>query len=182
MNSEIQRLVPQRNRDFQKNLPNYSKFGKLKRLDIENKEIIISVQNSPVGICGDGVSCNNKAARLLSELYGFQCPSYWCSGHICDGIVKRLAKSKTMSVLKTKECYESLSLIVKNFSYWMKNKERLDQAIKMLQMTPFHLLSPCATCMCHFLDVCIICGDSLVPLYNTLVSCNVNTEPRDKKT
>ena len=64
----------------------------------------------------------------------------------------------------------------------MKNKERLDQVIKMLQMAPFHLLSWCATRMCHFLDVCIIFGDSLVPLYNTLVPCNVNTEPRDKKT
>ena len=116
MNSEIQRLVPQQNKDFQKNLPNYSKFGKLKRLDIENKEIIISVQNSPVGICGDGVSCNNKASRLLSELYGFQCPSYQCSAHTCDGTVKRLARSKAMSVAEIKQCYESLSPTVNNFS------------------------------------------------------------------
>ena len=59
-----------------KSTPNYFKLGKLERLDIENKEIIIAVQNSPVGICGDGVSYNNKAAKLLRELYGFQCPSY----------------------------------------------------------------------------------------------------------
>ena len=52
--------------------------------------------------------------------------------------------------------------------------------MKMLQMTPFHLLSWCATCMCHFLDACVICDDSLVSLYNTLVSCIVNTEARDK--
>ena len=33
--------------------------------------------------------------------------------------------------------------------------------------------------MCHFLDACVICNDSLVPLYNTLVSCSVDTEARD---
>ena len=41
--------------------------------------------------------------------------------------------------------------------------------MKMLQMTPLHFLSWCATCMCHFLDACVICDDSLVSLYNTLV-------------
>ena len=85
-----------------------------------------------------------------------------------------------MSVVEIKECYEVLSPIVKNFSYSMQNKESLDQAMKMLQMTPFHLLSWCATCICHFLDYCVICDDSLVSLYNTLVSCSVNTEARDK--
>ena len=109
INSEIQRLVPERNNDFPKNPPNYFKLGKLERLDIENKEIIIAVQNSSVGIFGDGVSYNNKAARFLSELYGFQCPSYRCSAHICDGTVKRLARSKTKSVVEINECYESLS-------------------------------------------------------------------------
>ena len=68
INSEIQRLLPWRNKDFQKN---YFQLGKLKRLDIENKEFIISVQNRPVGICGDGVSYNNKAARLLMSCTDF---------------------------------------------------------------------------------------------------------------
>ena len=179
MNSEIQRLVPQRNRDFQKNLPNYSKLGKLKRLDIENKEIIISVQNSPVGICGDGVSCNNKAARLLSELYGFQCPSYQCSAHTCDGTVKRPARSKAMSVAEIKQCYESLSPTVKNFSLAWKTKKAWIKQRKCCKWH-FHLLSWCATHMCHFLDACVICDDSLVPLQNTLMSCSVNTEARDR--
>ena len=46
-------------------------------------------------------------------------------------------------------------------------------------MTPFHLLSWCAMPMCYFLDAYVICNNSLVPLYNTLVPCNVNTEARD---
>ena len=33
INSEIQRLVPERNNDFQKNPPNYFKLGKLEKLD-----------------------------------------------------------------------------------------------------------------------------------------------------
>ena len=179
INNEIERPVPERNNDFQKTLPNYFELGKLERLAIENKEIIIAVQNSPVGICGDGGSYNNKAARLLSELYGFQCPTYRCPAHICGGTVKILARSKAMSVVEIKEYYEALSPIVRNFSYSMKNKESLDQAMKMLQMTPFRLLSWCATCMYHFLDARVIC-DSLIPLYNTFVSCNVNTEARDR--
>ena len=102
------------------------------------------------------------------------------SAHICDETVERLARLKTVSAVKIKECYESLFSIVKNFSYSIKIKESLDQAMKMLQMTPFHLLSWCATRMCHFLDACVICDDSLVPLYNTLVPCNVNTESRNR--
>ena len=105
---------------------------KLERPDIARKEIIVAVHNSPVGICGNSASYNNKAARLLSELYGSQCPAYWCSAHICDGTVKRLPSSKTMSVAGIKECNKSPCLIVKNFSYSMKNKERLDQTMKTL--------------------------------------------------
>ena len=178
--SETQRLVPEQNHDFQKNLPNCFKLTKLERLDIENKEIIMAVLNRPVRIFRDGLSYNNKAARFLSELHDFQCLSYRCSAHICDETVERLARLKTVSVVKIKECYESFSTIVKNFSYSMKIKESLDQAMKMLQMTPFHLLSWCATRICYFLDACVICDDSLVPLYNTLVPCNVNTESRNR--
>ena len=72
--------------------------------------------------------------------------------HICDGIVERFARSKTVYVVEIKECYEFFSPIVKNFSYSMKNKERLFQAMKMLQIPPFHLLSWCPMRMCHFLD------------------------------
>ena len=176
INNEIERPVPERNNDFQKTLPNYFELGKLERLAIENKEIIIAVQNSPVGICGDGGSYNNKAARLLNELYGFQCPTYRCPAHICGGTVKILARSKAMSVVEIKEYYEALSPIVRNFSYSMKNKESLDQAMKMLQMTPFCLLSWCATCMYHFLNARVIC-DSLIPLYNTCVSCKLILKP-----
>lgn len=74
--SETQRLVPEQNHDFQKNLPNCFKLTKLERLDIENKGIIMAVLNRPVRIFRDGLSYNNKAARFLSELHVFQCPSY----------------------------------------------------------------------------------------------------------
>ena len=46
-------------------------------------------------------------------------------------------------------------------------------------MTPFHLLTWCASHTCQFLDACVFFGDSLVPLYNTLVSCNINIEARN---
>ena len=56
-------------------MPNYFELGKLERLAIENKEIINAVQNIPAGICGDSISYKNNG-MLLTELFGFQCPSY----------------------------------------------------------------------------------------------------------
>ena len=85
-----------------------------------------------------------------------------------------------MSMVELKKCYESRSPIEKSFSYSIKNKESLNKAMKTLQVTHFHLLWWCATGtgMCHFLHPCVICNDSLVSQYDTLVSCNNNSNAR----
>ena len=55
--------------------PDYFKLGSVKDVNHESKTIKISVHNSmPIGNCGDGVAVNNKAARILCELYGFESP------------------------------------------------------------------------------------------------------------
>ena len=55
--------------------PNYFRLGKVKKVNKETKEIFIDVStNMPIANCGDGVAVNNKAARILYELYGLESP------------------------------------------------------------------------------------------------------------
>ena len=130
-------------------------MGALKEVCQETKEIFIDVDdNQPVGNCGDGVSVNTKAARLLSKLYGFTTPSLRCSSHACDGTLKRLARLKTMCVDEVKELYESLAPMIKHLSYSVKNKDAFERAMETSGRTPQHLLSWCGTHMAHFLDAC----------------------------
>ena len=55
--------------------PNYFKLGTFQEIDEQPKAIKIMVDtNIPIGNCGDGVSVNKKAARVLHDLYGFSSP------------------------------------------------------------------------------------------------------------
>ena len=80
--------------------PNYFKLGKLKKVDIQEKTIIIEASNEiPVGNCGDGVAVNTKAARIMCDLYGIPTPSYRFAAHSSDGTLKRLALDQKQCVL-----------------------------------------------------------------------------------
>ena len=57
-----------------------------------------------------------------------------------------------MCIVEVVELYESLSLVVKHFSYSFKNKEALNSVMELLNMKPKHLLSWYNTQMAHFLD------------------------------
>ena len=44
-------------------------------MNLETKTIRIDVDpNMPVGNCGDGISVNKKAAKVLQDFYGFSSP------------------------------------------------------------------------------------------------------------
>ena len=131
--------------------PKYFKLGKLKTLDVENQTI--EIEASPnLGNCGDGVAVNTKAARIMCSLYGILSPAFRCASHSSDGTLKRMTSSQTMCVDEMVELYESMSPVVKHFSYSVKNRETLDRAMELLEMTPLHLLSWCGTRMAHFLE------------------------------
>ena len=50
--------------------PNYFKLGTLLEIDEQSKAIKIMVDtNIPIGNCGDGVSVNKKAPRVLHMIY-----------------------------------------------------------------------------------------------------------------
>ena len=56
-------------------IPPYFKLTKLMLHDEIKQEIHIKVdENIPVVNCRDGVTVNQKAARILSELFGFDLP------------------------------------------------------------------------------------------------------------
>ena len=108
----------------------------------------------PVGYCEDGVAVNTKAPRIVCDLYVIPSPSYRCAAHSSNGTLKLLAQSKTTCIAEVVELHEKLSPVVKHFSYSIKNKEALNRAMELLNMTAKHLLSWCVTQVAHFLDAC----------------------------
>ena len=86
------------------------------------------------GNCGDDVAVNNKAVRIICQLYGISIPSFRCASHSSDGFLKRLVLSKTMNAPKVFELDENLSPVVRFFPYSVKNKEDFGNAVKMLNM------------------------------------------------
>ena len=123
--------------------PTYLKMGRLREIDKENKIIDVVVEDYPVINCGDGVAVNNSAAVFVSNT--------WFAQPQCPSTLKRLAKSKMMSVAKIVNLYDCLRSIVQNFKFSIKNKEVLDSSMSMLGLTPIKLINWCGTRMGHFL-------------------------------
>ena len=84
-----------------------------------------------------------------------------------------------MCVDQVKTLYNCLRTIIKHFESSVKNKERLDQCMGFLEMTPIHLISWCGTRMVHFLEACVVFNKLLVPLHDTLFSLNIRKGERD---
>ena len=98
------------------------------------------MENTPIANTGDGVASNGKASRLLCLCLGFGTPSYHCSTHSADLVLKRMAKSKTMSVPEVTSAYDTLKPLVKHFQFSLKSKEQLDKAMNVLQLTKLNLI------------------------------------------
>ena len=84
-----------------------------------------------------------------------------------------------MCVDQVKTLYNCLRTIIKLFESSIKNKERLDQYMGFLEMTPIHLISWCGTRMAHFLEACVVFNNLLVPIHDTLFSLNIRKRERD---
>ena len=88
----------------------------------------------PVGNCGDGVSINTEAARVMKKLYGIKSPGFKCAAHAADSSLKHISKSEIMCVEEVKLIYNSLRSVVHFSRYSFKGKEALDQAIEINEM------------------------------------------------
>ena len=159
--------------------PIYFKLGTVK--EIKETEIHINMAKTlPVAVTGDGVSVNTKASRLLGELYGMPVPDFRCSSHIASGCIKRMATSKTMNVPEVFALYPVMRTITKHFEASIKNKERLDECMKVLELTPLHLISWCQTRMAHFLTACTVFDANLPALYDAMSTLNIRVEEREQ--
>ena len=159
--------------------PLYFKLGTVK--EIKETEIHISMdKNLPVALTGDGVSVNIKASRLLSELYGMPAPGFRCSSHIASGCIKRLATSKTMNVPEVFALYPVIRTVTNHFANSIKNKERLDECMRILDLTPLNLISWCQTRMAHFLTACTVFDTNLPALYDSMSTLDIRVEEREQ--
>ena len=72
--------------------------------------------------------------------------------------MKRMPTSKTMSVPEVVVAYESLRPVIKHFEPSTKSKEKLDEAIAILDLQQIKLISWGGTRMAHFVtayDSCL---------------------------
>ena len=159
--------------------PEFFRLGKILRIDQESKEIHIKAENTPIANTGDGVASNGKASRILCCCYGFGTPSYHCSCHSVDLVIKRMAKSKTMSVPEVVETYNHLRPIIKHFQNSTKSKERLDKALEILHLNKLNLISWGGTRMCHFMTACHRAVEILPACHDALFSLKVREEERN---
>ena len=103
-----------------------------------------------------------------------------CASHSADGTLKRLAKSQTMSVEKVTLLYTTLRSVTKHFEMSPKSKEILDKCFEILDMSSISVISWCGTRMAHFLDACEVMGKILPALYDTMYTCGIKPEERDR--
>lgn len=66
----------------------------------------------------------------MNELYEIKAPDFWCSAHAADGSRKHIAKSESMCISERKSLHNNLKSVAKNFSFGVKSREQLDQAIE----------------------------------------------------
>ena len=70
--------------------------------------------------------------------------------HSSDLVMKRMAKSKTMSVPEVVRTYDCLRRVIKHFEMSTKSKEKLNETLATLEMNQLKLLSWGGTRMTHF--------------------------------
>ena len=67
-------------------------------VDFELKNILLTFDNWPVALAGNGCAVNKSAGDSLAANYGLLSPATRCSAHAASGSIKRMASSKTICV------------------------------------------------------------------------------------
>ena len=177
----IESLLKERDDDYDPAVkpPNYFKLGTVQKVDFEQKKIFIDLKNMPVANTGDGVASNVKASRLLSRCYGLQTPSYHCATHGTDLVLKRMATFKAKSIPEVVTAYEALRPVVKHFEKSTKSKQKLDEAIGILDLQKIKLINWGGTRMAHFVTACHKFSKLLPSVHDAMYSTDIKREERD---
>ena len=107
-----------------------------------------------IAYTSDGVALNGRSSCILCLCYGLDAPCYHCAAHSSDLVMKRIAKSKTMSVPKVVKTYDCLQRVIKHFKMSFKSKGKFNEALAILKMNQLKLLSWGGTRMAHFVAAC----------------------------
>ena len=112
-------------------------------------------------------------------LKGLNAPCYQCATHSSDLVMKRMAKSKTMSVPEVVNICDCVRRVFKHFEMSTKSKEILIEALAILEMNQLKLLSWGGTRMAHFVTTCKQFTKFLSAVYNCMCSTDIKREERD---
>ena len=143
-------------------------------MDFGTKNVELIFEHWPVANVGDGCRVNQKAGQDLTNNIGLITPTTRCSGHAASGAMKRLTNSKTMAVDEVVTFTEGLGPILKHFALSGKSTDSLREALKLMEMKPIRMMTWCPTRMCNILDCSKRTVDMLIPLCDTLISCEVS--------
>ena len=92
--------------------------------------------------------------------------------------MKRMTKSKTMSVPKVVKAYGCLWRVMKHFEMSTKSKENLNEALAIHEMNQLKLLSWGVIRMAHFVTACKQFTKLLPDVYNCMCNTNIKKEER----
>ena len=138
----------------------------------KNKENCIETKNMPINNTSDGVALNGRISRLLC----LDAPCCHYAAHNSDLVMKRMVKSKTLSVGKT--C-DFLQRVIKLFEMSTKSKANMNEALAVLEMNQLKLISWGGTRMAYFVTACKQFTELLLAVYNFMYSADIKKEEWD---
>ena len=92
--------------------------------------------------------------------------------------MKRMATLKTMYVPEVVVAYESLRPVIKHFELSTKSKEKLDEAIAILDFQQIKLISWAGTRMAHFVTACNRLSKLMTAVYDAMYSTGIAYDRR----
>ena len=141
-----------------------------------NKEIHVDTTNIPIANTGNGVTLNGRTSCLLCLWYGLDAPCYHCAAHSSYLVMKWMSEPRIMSVLEVVKTYDCLGRLLKHFKMCTKRKEKLNEALAILEINRLKLLSWGGTRMAHFFTGCKKFTKLLPAIYNCVYRTGIKKE------
>ena len=156
----------------------YFKLRVIHHVNKNNKEIHVDMTNMPIANTGNGIALNGRASCLLCLWYALDATCYHCAAHSSDLVMKGMLEPRIMSVLEVVKTYDCLGRLIKHFKMSTKRKEKLNEALAILEINRLKLLSWCGTRMAHFVTACKKFTKLLPTIYNCVYSTGIKKKSR----
>ena len=136
-------------------------------VDFKLKNILLTFENWPVALVGDGFGVNKSTDDSLATNYGLLSPTTGCSEHTAIGSIKRMASSKTMCAEEVVIFASGIHPILRHFQLSGKSTSLLNDLLEMMNMKEVKMMTWCPTQMANLLDT------SARTVCDVLASCDV---------